>query len=36
MADPRIEKLAKVLVHYLIAAKAGQQINIRAHLSPRV
>ena len=31
MADPRIEKLAKVLVHYSLGLKAGQQIQIRTH-----
>ncbi len=31
MADPRIEKLAKVLVHYSVALKAGQQVNISTH-----
>ena len=31
MADPRIEKLAQVLVHYSLGLKAGQQIQIRTH-----
>ena len=31
MADARIEKLAKVLVHYSLGLKAGQQIQIRTH-----
>ena len=31
MADPRIEKLAKVLVHYSITLKAGQQVHISTH-----
>jgi aminopeptidase len=31
MADPRIEKLAKVLVHYSLGLKAGQQVQIRTH-----
>jgi aminopeptidase len=31
MADPRIDKLAKVLVHYSLDVKADQQVNIRTH-----
>lgn len=31
MADPRIVKLAKVLVHYSLALKPGQQVQIRTH-----
>jgi aminopeptidase len=31
MADPRIEKLAQVLVHYSLGLQAGQQIQIRTH-----
>ena len=31
MADPRIEKLAKVLVHYSLGLQAGQQVQIRTH-----
>ena len=31
MADPRIEKLAQVLVHYSLDLQAGQQIQIRTH-----
>lgn len=31
MADPRIEKLAKVLVHYSLDLQAGDQIQIRTH-----
>jgi aminopeptidase len=31
MADPRIEKLAQVLVHYSLNLHAGQQIQIRTH-----
>lgn len=31
MTDPRINKLAQVLVHYSLGLKAGQQISIRTH-----
>ena len=31
MTNSRIEKLAKVLVHYSLALQAGQQIQIRTH-----
>lgn len=31
MADPRIEKLAQVLVHYSLDLKPGEQIQIRTH-----
>jgi len=31
MADNRVEKLAKVLVHYSLGLQAGQQIQIRTH-----
>ena len=31
MPDPRVSKLAKVLVNYSIEAKKGQQIVIRTH-----
>jgi len=31
MTDPRIRKLAQVLVHYSLGLKAGQQIQIRSH-----
>ena len=29
MADPRIEKLAKVMVHYALELKPGQQFWLR-------
>lgn len=31
MTDPRINKLAQVLVHYSLGLKAGQQVVIRTH-----
>jgi aminopeptidase len=31
MSDPRITKLAKVMVHYSLALKPGQQCQIRTH-----
>lgn len=31
MPDPRITKLAKVMVHYSLALKPGQQCVIRTH-----
>jgi len=31
MPDPRITKLAKVMVHYSLALKPGQQVQIRTH-----
>jgi aminopeptidase len=31
MADPRITKLAKVMVHYSLALKPGQQMMLRTH-----
>ena len=31
MSDPRITKLAKVMVHYSLALKSGQQCQIRTH-----
>jgi len=31
MPDPRITKLAQVMVHYSLALKPGQQVQIRTH-----
>lgn len=31
MTDPRITKLAQVLVHYSVALKPGQQVHLRTH-----
>ena len=31
MADPRVTKLAKIMVHYSLALKPGQQVVIRTH-----
>lgn len=31
MTDPRVEKLAQVMVHYSLALKAGQQVRISTH-----
>jgi aminopeptidase len=31
MTDPRINKLAQVLVHYSLGLQAGQQVQIRSH-----
>jgi aminopeptidase len=31
MSDPRITKLAKIMVHYSLALKPGQQVMIRTH-----
>ena len=31
MSDPRITKLAQIMVHYSLALKPGQQVQIRTH-----
>ncbi len=31
MPDPRVTKLAKIMVHYSLALKPGQQVVIRTH-----
>jgi leucyl aminopeptidase (aminopeptidase T) len=31
MSDPRLAKLAKILVHYSVELKAGDQLEIRTN-----